>query len=439
MIKVSVNVRLTETGILLPRLLYTLDFIQNHPCAPTDVIWTTNDPSADIFISYGIDNPQLFVPWIPFCFSSSAPHMPQHIAVTHKNLDIYGFAPSTGTNTESLGIDIFQTIFFHISRWEEWQSPQSNLDNHGIMSSESQFLVRQGLQDIPVVDHLVYVLYQWIDLKPQKLKTQFTLSHDIDIIKRLPSFYKFCRAIAGTLLYQNNKIKKLSRLFKIYPGVMSGKIRDPYDTFEWLLHTNHPDIREKFIFFLSGGRTRFENFFKITDPECQAIFSRARTEKYLIGIHPSYKAGESASMTKMEKEALENVLSQTVVDSRQHFLRYHIPQTGQILENLNIRSDSSIGYRNKTGFRCGTGFPYRMYNFDEERSYTFIERPLVVMDMAIIHQVGWNAEKIISHLDNFLARNRNYTHITFNFHNSSFDPIMFDPEPLINYYKKIFT
>jgi hypothetical protein len=61
------------------------------------------------------------------------------------------------------------------------------------------------------------------------------------------------------------------------------------------------------------------------------------------------------------------------------------------------------------------------------------------MDMAIIHQVGWNAQKIIDHLDEFLAKNRNYTHITFNFHNSSFDPILFDPEPLIEYYKNFFT
>lgn len=438
MIKVSVNVDLKEKDILLPRLRYTLDFIRNHPCAPQNVIWTINETSADIYLGYGQSARDGVIPWVPFCFSPAFKHFPAHTSVQLGDFKIFGFAPESDSLASIMAIDVFQTIFFHISRFEEWQATPTDFDRHGMMSSDLQWLVRMGIQDIPVADHLVFALYQCIGLQPQKLTTRYTISHDVDAIRRLPSFYKFSRAVMNSLWYQKEKLSTLWRLGVTYYRVLSGFMHDPYDTFDWLLDTHHSLISGKYIYFLSGGKTRYENFFDIQDKNCLSIFEKARREGYTLGIHPSYMAGDNVTMTQKEKNDLEKVLNHPVYDSRQHFLRYQIPETGQILENQHIKTDSSFGYRNKTGFRCGTGFPYKMYHFGEERPYSFTELPLVVMDMAIIHQVGWNAHDIISHLKEFLDKNKYYTHITFNFHNSSFDPILFDPEPLKEYYISLF-
>lgn len=438
MIKVSVNVDYNTHDILLSRLNYTLEYIQNHPCAPEDILWTVNDPTANIFVGYGQPGKDGTIPIVSFCFASRFIQYPVHKSLKWEGLNVFGFAPTEDNLSGSWGIDVFQTIFFHISRFEEWYAHPQDLDKHGMMSSELQFLVKNSIHDNPVVDHWVYLLYGYLGLKSKKIITQYSLTHDIDAIRRLPTFYKFLRAMANTLFYQKKKTRTFYRLFKTYYGVLTKKISDPYDTFNWLLNTSEEKIKDRKIYFLAGGRTIYENFFDISDSRCPPIYELAQTKKYTIGIHPSYLSGRNEALTRLEKEYLERVLGQKITDSRQHFLRYHIPETGKILENLEIKTDSTFGYRNKTGFRCGTGFPYKMYNFEEERPYHFLEIPMVVMDMAIIHQVGWDAQKFIKHLEAFLEKNRYHTHITFNFHNSTFDPILFDAEKLIAYYKRLF-
>lgn len=434
MTKVFVDISAIEQDIIINRLEYTLKFIQNHPCAPKDILWITENDNTHITVGYGVNIGDYSVPYVPFCFNKEDMPLPYHKSLILNGMTIYGFGPE---ENEGFGFDIFQTIFYHISRYEEWYLPSNQIDTHGMMRSELQFLVKNGLHDSPVVDHLIYAFYLYLGMQPLKIETQYSLTHDIDAIRRLPSFYKFLRAIANTILYQKQKLKTLGRLFNTYLGVLTKKQADPYDTFSWLLTTSNPKIQDRYIYFLSGGRTEYENLYRIQDPKCLAIYALAQKEGYIFGIHPSYLAGDNLEMTQKEKTRLENVLGQEVSHSRQHFLRYHIPHTGQIIEDLGIETESSFGYRNKTGFRCGTGFPYHMYEFNEERPYKFLERPLIVMDMAIIHEVGWNAQKVIELLDAFIEKNQYYTHITFNFHNSTFDPILFDADYLIAYYKKL--
>ena len=62
---------------------------------------------------------------------------------------------------------------------------------------------------IPIVDHLVYYLYQELGLMPTLLVTKYNVSHDLDAIQKFPSFYKFLRAIANVVLVQDNKISLL--------------------------------------------------------------------------------------------------------------------------------------------------------------------------------------------------------------------------------------
>ncbi len=434
MIKVFVDCPSISNDILKHRLQYTLDFIQNHPCSPLNVIWSLDEGSHDVVVGYGDKNSPNYIPFVPFVFSTQYENLPHHKSLVMFDRVVHGFGPK-----EDIGfsIDIFQTIFYHISRYEEWNCTSDDTDQHGMMKSDLQFLVKNSLQDTPVVDHLVFVLYKYLGLEPIKIETKYTLTHDIDAIRRLPSFYKFLRAIANIGLYQKNKLRGLGKLLKTYCDIKFNKMPDPYDTFSWLLVTTHPKIVDRFIYFLSGGRTQYENFFRIQDFQCQPIYDLARQQGYTFGIHPSYLSCTDENMMEKEKNRLEQVLGQNISHSRQHFLRYDMSQTGQILDNLNIQTDSSMGYRNKTGFRCGTGFPYYMYNFNEEKKYDFLERPMVVMDMAIIHEVGWDAQKFIELLDNFLEKNKYFTHITFNFHNSTFDPILFDSVILVQYYKRL--
>lgn len=440
MTKIFVDLSSISDKIIIERLTYTLDFIQHHPITPKDTIWSIiNSAEADVIIHYGKAQGVFSFPFLDFCFTKFNNNLPKQMSYTWKDdIKVYGLTQEDISKEFSCQIDIFQTIFFHISRFEEWHKTNNKSDQHGLMPSEEHFLVKNGIQDIPVVDHLVYYLNEIIGLNPHKIETNYRLTHDVDIIRKFPNFYKFTRSIANVLLFQEQKWDKLKKLLQCYYDLLLGKTKDPYDTFEWLLCTDNPKITDRKIYFLSGGKTKYENYFNPNDPECKPIFELSQKYGYQFGIHPSYLSGCNEKMIKDEKELLEGIIGQKAMHSRQHFLKYNINKTGKILEKLEISTDSSFGYRDRTGFRCGTGFPYKMYNFEEEKSYSFLEIPLVVMDMAIIHQVGWDSDAFKSHLEIFLSKNKYLTLITFNFHNSTFDPILLDDKKLKSIYQDIF-
>lgn len=439
MTQVVVNIPMVSSTIFRNRLLYVLDFIKNHPCAPKNVTWTLDSKEGDINISYGIDGRHLNMPNACLCFENLPRNNDkEHICLQYNGMTLYGFKGKDEWKCHFFA-DIFQTIFFHISRLEEWNAHPNDLDPHGMLSSKNHFFVRHNIHEIPIVDHLVYYLYQELGLMPTLLVTKYNVSHDLDAIQKFPSFYKFLRAIANVVLVQDNKISSLFRLIITWYQYKIQKINDPYDTFEWLFETNSSKINSKYLYVLSGGKTRYENFFDINDPKIKSLVQNAVEQGYVIGIHPSYMAGENKQMTETELKSLEKISNLKIEDSRQHFLRYFIPKTGEILEQLNLKTDSSFGYRNLIGFRCGTGFPYKMYNFNQEKPYNFVEIPMVVMDMALIHCFGRDTKVICRHLDSFISRNKNFTLITFNFHNSTFDPTLMDASEFRKYYISLFS
>ena len=45
-----------------------------------------------------------------------------------------------------------------------------------------------------------------------------------------------------------------------------------------------------------------------------------------------------------------------------------------------MRTDSTLGWAERPGFRSGFSFPYRLYDLGRERAHSLVEVPLVLMD-----------------------------------------------------------
>ena len=129
------------------------------------------------------------------------------------------------------------------------------------MSFKEQYLVKNNLHSIPVVDLLVLYFYEKVGLIPKKLETTFTISHDVDVLKKYPSFYKFLRGFGNIMLYQVNKFSKLFRHLKSYIRYLSGINHDPYDSFDWLLINDHPKITQKNPVLARWGPNTIRRFF----------------------------------------------------------------------------------------------------------------------------------------------------------------------------------
>lgn len=185
---------------------------------------------------------------------------------------------------------------------------------------------------------------------------------------------------------------------------------------------------------MAGGKTRYENFYKIEQPKVLKIIEQAKELGYEIGLHPSYLTWKNKAMFQQELTHLEKVVGEKVRHSRQHFLHCSFAETFDILEDLGIENDSTLGYQNLIGFRCGTGFDFHLYNFKKEQAYGFKETPMIVMDCALLAMTNnevLSAEQLLKY---FLNQNKFNTKITFNFHNHIFDEAKLDNDAMKHLY-----
>ncbi len=102
-----------------------------------------------------------------------------------------------------------------------------------------------------------------------------------------------------------------------------------------------------------------------------------------IGIHPSYESSANERLIGSEKLQLEKVSSRKIFTSRQHFLRWQMPDTLRALQEAGITEDHSLGFSDRPGFRAGTCTPFRWYDLEQERISGLMLHPFAAMDSAL--------------------------------------------------------
>lgn len=446
---ININIKYDDC-LFKNRIEYTFNFIFQDLINEKKVnlyFNTNNIFNNSLIIIYSKKNPNIVeknIFWIPsqnFIFSDEI------IKNDKININKYKFKNKTTYSIERnekkeeetlineniFSFDLIETIFFHISRYEEYYANNEQKDHHSRMKSSEQTLVKYNLEKKPIVDELVLLIYSSLKIKYDNKKTIYTISHDIDAIRKFPDFYKFSRALARIVIKDKSIIKFL-KLLKQYIIFLITK-KDPYDTFDWLIKENKAD--EKVIYFMTGGITKYDNFYSIDDPKLTKYFELIKKHNYIIGLHPSYDTWKNNIQFQKELFKLNKITSKQILNVRQHILHFSINETIEIFEKNNIKFDSTLGYEDKIGFRCATGKDYYLYNFIKDRKSTVKETPLVIMDGPLLMEASYNIVKAEEILFNFLKDNSHNTKITFNFHNSIFDDVVSDKNKLINLYKNL--
>lgn len=329
-----------------------------------------------------------------------------------------------------INLDIVQTFFFHLSRMEEYYAREEQLDFHRRMKSNEQFLVKNNIYRFPVLDKISFAFLSVLGLE-NTIETRKIMSHDIDVIQKFPNFYRFVRGVSRILFKKKKHKGSLLKYIKWYLKVKFGD-KDPYNTFTWLF--SKKNMHKKYVFFMSGGTTNYDNLYKINNPKIKNYIGFAKENDYEIGLHPSYSAYTNKNQFKKEKNILEKVCQCKIQSTRQHILHFDLKKTPQLLEDCNIKIESTLGYQDLIGFRCGTGFKYKLWNFKNNQPYNLTELPLIIMDGCLLIEADYDVNKARNIYFDFYAKNKYNTQITFNFHNSIFDPVLLDDMEL----KKLF-
>ena len=439
------KINITYTGPNPQRVHYVLGFIQGHPFMPRHVRLAMNDwTDSDIRIDYTprdipLELNEYFLPAQEQIFYA-AKKSEEWVANEYHfaNRKLYSVEQLKGPDSafiinRKFGFDVLETIFFHLTRHEEFHCHDSLKDQWNMMKEEHHFLVRNNLHQQPIVDDLVEALLLAIGLEPERFKSELTITHDIDVLRKFATATKSLRAIAGDIK-RNKSLKSLSKIYGLYKNTITGSIKDPYDTFDQLFVQ---DKHRKIVYFMAGGNSINDEKYEIDTELFKSIVDLAKSRDYQIGLHPSYNSYDDYVMITEERIRLQDAIGNKVRTSRQHFLRFSFLETITALSDSGIYEDSTLGYQHKIGFRCGTAFTFLLYDLRRDRNSRVSETPMIIMDGAILDECNGDATQAYSLLVNFMNKFSENSHLTINFHNTIFDPTRYDAVTMWKMYHTI--
>lgn len=224
----------------------------------------------------------------------------------------------------------------------------------------SKFLISQGLQ-VSYPDNKSYAV---------------CLTHDVDFIyptlqhSMLSSIYHF-------------KDFKISEMIKQYSWILTDNKFSPYRNFKKIMELEAAYGAKSSFYFLATERDIKRPRYPIEDLESELGY--INDKGWEVGLHGGYYAYNDPDAIRREKRRIEKVLNKEVVGYRNHYLRFKVPDTWELLAAAGFKYDTTLGYANSVGFRNGSCHPFTPINLNAHSRINIIEIPLIIMDSALFN------------------------------------------------------
>ncbi len=318
--------------------------------------------------------------------------------------------------------DIFALTFYLVSRYEEYL-PFTG-DNYGRFSAKQSFAYKNNFLHKPVVNIWAneirkIISARYSDLKFPEKKYSYTPTIDIDNAYAYLG-KSFMRTLGG---YAKAMTKSNWDDLSKRKNVLSGKEKDPYDTYDFQIEIHKKYNLKPIYFFLLADWAPHDKNLPHTSPLMRALIKNI-SGKTEIGIHPSFASNENPGKVKIEKERLEKILplpelrsqpavaskegdKTAVTKSRQHFLMLKFPQTYRNLIHAGITDDYTMGYADAIGFRAGICTPYKWYDLEKEEETNLTIHPFAVMDGTLNNYLTLSPEEAIEQVKDIIKEIKN--------------------------------
>ncbi|WP_417334502.1 polysaccharide deacetylase family protein [Halarcobacter sp.] len=311
-------------------------------------------------------------------------------------------------------IDIFAACFFMLTRWEEYVNKIR--DKHDRFPATESLAFKQGFLNRPIVNDYVESLKNMLlklddSLLFKTIEKKIFLTHDVDRLYFWKNWKQVLKVMSGDILKRKSSKLAIQNLAEYYL-IKTKRIKDPFDTFNWLMDKSESINEKSRFYFMSGGFTIYDNKYKTNEPKALELIEKIKKRGHVIGFHPSYNAYNDTQQFKQEKETLENVTGQRIYEGREHYLRFEVPTTWQIWEDNGMLIDSTCGYADKVGYRCGTGNEYSVFNILTRKKLNLKERPLVLMDCSLFDYNSFSYDEALNCIQNL--KNYNFTMLWHN-------------------------
>ena len=275
--------------------------------------------------------------------------------------------------------DIFAATFYLLSRYEEYLPHQKDI--YGRYAHENSLAFKENFLHLPLVNIWLQEFRKTLQVKFTNCQLptanfSFLPTYDIDeaYSYKHKEWYRSAGAAIKDLL--KGKLNK----FRLRRKVLNNKADDPFDSYDWIdnLHRPHK-LKPKYFFLVSEKTGRYDRNILPKEAALQTVLKR-HGDKYDIGIHPSWQSGDDPSLIKKEIRTIENITKLKITSSRQHFIRFTLPETFRQLIDAGIKDDFSMGYGSINGFRASVAYSFYWYDLEKEETTHLLLHPFCYME-----------------------------------------------------------
>jgi hypothetical protein len=312
---------------------------------------------------------------------------------------IYGGKLATGSFYEAtrketrLGVDVFGSAFFALTRYEEVAKPDR--DNRERFPAKGSLAYQEGFLSRPVVNEYTEVLWWalkrlWPELRRKRRTFQVRLTHDVDRPACATSLPRTLKGIAKDVT-ERRSLPLAKRRALSFVRNKRGKLHtDLCNTFGFIMDLSETQgLRGSFYFMTDRSAGIIDGNYSIADPWIRELLRHVHERGHEIGLHPSYNTFRDPGQILREFNLLRQAteaegISQAKWGGRQHYLRWEAPATWQAWEDAGLDYDATLSFADRIGFRCGTCYEYPTFNLRTRTPLKLREQPLIAMESSAL-------------------------------------------------------
>jgi len=309
----------------------------------------------------------------------------KEVGLAHKQMNAIGNGAELRIALVDGEHDLFASIFHLLSLTDEINATER--DAHDRVPASALLLVKHKAEHLPIIDLWVLQLakdlrshFPVLPLPGRKFKHVLTVDVDNGLKYAGRPLHRALGATAKDLVQRPGSVAQRWK-------VRSGAEADPYANLPERLARVRDRVDRAIAFFLLRGNGEFDHAADPSHPVFRALIG-STAQQAEVGLHPSYHSSVEQGMEAAELAQLKEVLKATVIRSRQHFLRWQLPETLRRKVEFGIAEDHTLGFTERVGFRVGTCTPFPWYDLERDEETPLMLWPFQVMDSAVHEQMG---------------------------------------------------
>jgi hypothetical protein len=284
--------------------------------------------------------------------------------------------------------DVLGTAFYMVNSLQEWQAGTEDKDEHGRFRYSASYQARFDVVERDLVSELFDALLERLQahggsLGEDRPPTRLFLTHDIDRITR------------GNLREASDQLKRTRIL-----GATRSLFRWMLGDHEWANIEGIMELHERFgfkssFFWLTEKGVAPDGIrnadYDVQSPSYRDLLEKVARNGFSNGLHKSsFSSSLQAEFQKLRAAKAIN---------RHHYLKIRLPDHYQELEDAGFLMDTSLGFRERIGYRNSYGRPFHPFDPRTRKAMKLMELPLNIMDLTLLRTQTDPLSKALNFID----------------------------------------